>query len=475
MGEAMRHSPFGADVSAQDGQRGPVDPVQLRRATLTSSVGSALEYYDFAIYGAASALVFGKVFFPELGGAKGTVASFATYGVGFLARPLGGLFFGSLGDRRGRKAVLIATILLMGIASTLIGALPTAASAGALAPVLLVCLRLLQGFGAGAEQAGASTLMAEFAPVPRRGFFAALPFVGIQAGTLLAAGTFALVTLLPDEAFLAWGWRIPFLLSAVLIVVAVYIRLRMQESPTFSRLQTRREVESTPVRSLLRTSRRPLLTAIGLRMAENGTSSIYATLSIAFLTTYAGVSKSLGPIALAGASLVGIFSVPFFGALSDRVGRRRVYRGGAVFQLLFAVPAFALLSTGSPVVACVVIAAGIGIGVNGMLGPQCAYLAELFGCRHRYTGVAMGREFSAVLAGGSAPLLGAALLSMTGGAWWVISGYIVVLSAITLATTYVAPETAGRDLNELADADGDVVAFRGRFVRPAVEAEKQPA
>jgi MHS family metabolite:H+ symporter-like MFS transporter len=462
-------------MSLHDPQRSPVDPAQLRRATLTSSVGSALEYYDFAIYGAASALVFGKVFFPELGGAKGTLASFATYGVGFLARPLGGLFFGSLGDRHGRKVVLITTILLMGIASTLIGALPTAASAGALAPVLLVCLRLLQGFGAGAEQAGASTLMAEFAPVERRGFFAALPFVGIQAGTLLAAGTFALVSLLPDDAFLAWGWRIPFLLSAVLIAVAVYIRLRMQESPTFSRLQNRHAVEQTPVRSLLRTSRRPLLTAIGLRMAENGTSSIYATLSIAFLTTYAGVSKSVGPIALACASLVGIFSVPFFGALSDRLGRRRVYRGGALFQMVFAFPAFALLSTGNPVVACVVIAAGIGIGVNGMLGPQCAYLSELFGCRHRYTGVAMGREFSAVLAGGSAPLLGALLLSLTDGGWWVVSCYVVVLSAITLATTRIAPETAGRDLDDPADAGGDVVTFPARAVTPVVEAEKQLA
>jgi MHS family metabolite:H+ symporter-like MFS transporter len=462
-------------MSTQDRQLEPVDPAQLKRATLTCSVGSALEYYDFAIYGAASALVFGKVFFPELGTGAGIAASFATYGVGFLARPLGGLFFGSLGDRRGRKMVLVATILLMGIASTLIGVLPTAATAGALAPVLLVCLRLLQGFGAGAEQAGASTLMAEFAPVKRRGFFAALPFVGIQAGTLLAAGSFALVSQLPDAAFLAWGWRVPFLFSVVLIAVALYIRLRMQESPTFSRLQKRDEVEPAPVRSLLRSSRRPLFTAIGLRMAENGTSSIYATLSIAFLTTYAGVSKSVGPIALACASLVGIFSVPFFGALSDRLGRRTVYRGGAVFQLLFAFPAFALLSTGNPVVACLVVAAGIGVGVNGMLGPQCSYLAELFGSRHRYTGVAMGREFSAVLAGGAAPLLGAALLAATGGAWWVISCYITVLASITLATTLVAPETAGRDLNDPADANGDVLTFHARSEMPALQPERTAA
>jgi len=462
-------------MSTQDRRLEPVDPVQLKRATLTCSVGSALEYYDFAIYGAASALVFGDVFFPELGTAGGIAASFATYGVGFLARPLGGLFFGSLGDRRGRKMVMVVTILLMGIASTLIGVLPTAATAGALAPILLVGLRLAQGFGAGAEQAGASTLMAEFAPVRRRGFFAALPFVGIQAGTLLAAGTFALVSQLPDAAFLAWGWRIPFLASVGLIAVAIYIRLRMQESPTFSRLQESHEVEHAPVRSLLRTSRRPLLTAIGLRMAENGSSSIYATLSIAFLTTYAGVSKSVGPIALACASLVGIFSVPFFGALSDRLGRRTVYRGGALFQLLFAFPAFALLNTGNPIVAGLVVAAGIGIGVNGMLGPQCAYLAELFGARHRYTGVAMGREFSAVVAGGAAPLLGAALLSATGGAWWVISCYLTVLASITLATTLIAPETAGRDLHDLADANGDVRAFPARPVTPAIAAERQAA
>lgn len=425
---------------------------QLRRAILTTSVGSALEYYDFAIYGTASALVFNKLFFPGLGTSAGLVAAFATYAVGFLARPVGGLFFGSLGDRHGRKVVLIVTIALMGGASTAIGLLPTFHAAGVWSPLLLVALRLLQGFGAGAEQAGASTLMAEFAPARRRGYYAAIPFIGIQMGTLLAAGIFALLAQLGEEALLGWAWRLPFLGSVVLIVVAVYIRLKLEESPAFAELESSGEVSKRPLRDLLQHSRRNLFIAIGLRMAENGTSYLYSTLTISYVTVAVGVSASVGPLAVACASLVGIFTVPLFGALSDRFGRVPVYRAAAAFQGLFAVPAFAMLHTGSTVLICVVVAAGIGVGVMGMLGPQCAQLAELFGARHRYTGVAMGREISAVIAGGIAPLIGSALLLATSNAWWPIAAYVILLSLITFVTTFFTPETVGRDLTDVHDA-----------------------
>ncbi len=436
----------------------PVDPEQLRRAVLASSVGSALEYYDFYIYGLASALIFSKLFFGPLGDAGGLIASFGTYAVGFAARPVGGILFGHLGDKIGRKMILIITIVLMGGSSFLIGVLPTYAMAGILAPILLVVLRIAQGLGAGAEQAGATVLISEFAPPKRRGFFAALPFVGIQIGTLLGAATFAMLGLAGNELLLSWLWRVPFLAGALLILVAVYIRSKLKESPTFEVLQKEEEEEENVQAGLadaLRTSRKNILIGIGLRMAENGNSTIYSALLIAFLGTiaaYKGQTATIGPTGAVVAALVSIFTVVGFGKLSDSWGRVRVYRYGALFLAIFALPAFYLLTLGQVWLVLLVMALGVGIGVQGMLGPQCALLPELFGNSHRYTGVAMARELSAVIAGGIAPMLGAIFLALTNNAWWTIGLYSMVLAIISFATTFVTPETKGRSLTDLHDA-----------------------
>jgi MFS transporter, MHS family, metabolite:H+ symporter len=419
-------------------------------------VGSALEYYDFALYGTASALIFGKLFFPAFGVNQALILSFATYAVGFLARPLGGLFFGTMGDRLGRKWILTMTIAIMGLSSTFVGLLPTAATIGVWAPIILVILRLLQGFGAGAEQAGATVLMAEYSPVPRRGFFSALPFVGIQAGTLLAAAVWAVMGLAPDDVLYGWLWRIPFLASIVLIVLAVFIRLRLKESPTFVELEKRDQVAEHPLPELFRTARRQVWRGIGLRMAENGGSYLFSTLSITFVTSGAvGLGKSIGPLAVAVASGLGILTVPLAGALSDRFGRIPVYRAGAIFMALLSLPAWYLLSLGNPVLVVLVVVLGVGLGVNTMLGAQCAMLPELFGNRHRYIGVAISREFSAVVAGGIAPLLGVWFLSLTDYSWWPLGIYTLVLALITIATTFVTPESRGRDLNLIDDVSLD--------------------
>ncbi|MCP3425091.1 MHS family MFS transporter [Rothia sp. AR01] len=425
---------------------------QLRRATLASSVGSALEYYDFALYGLASALIFSRLFFPSLDPATGLISSFAVYGVGFLARPLGGLFFGVMGDRIGRKAVLVVTILLMGGSSTLIGALPTYEQAGLLAPCLLVLMRLAQGFGAGAEQAGATVLMSEVAPARRRGFFAALPFIGIQGGTLLAAVVFAGLGALPEETLLGWAWRVPFLSSVVLIVVAVYIRARLRETPAFAELAARDEVARQPLRELFTRSGRLVLQGVGLRMAENGGSYLFQGLAVAYATGTVAQDPWVGSLAVAVGSLIGLVSVPLTGALSDRVGRVPVYRAGALILAAGAVPAWWLLSLGIPAVTIAVIALGIGVAVNTMLGPQCALLPRLFGNRSRYLGVAMSREVSAVLAGGLAGVVGASLIKAFDGSWIPLAAYTLLLALITLATTFRVPETRGRDLTVLDDA-----------------------
>lgn len=432
----------------------PEYAANLKRATLASSIGSALEYFDFALYGLSTALIFNVLFFPQDDPAMATVAAFATYGVGFLARPFGGLFFGRLGDRVGRKVVLVATILLMGGASTAIGLLPTYEAIGLWAPIFLVVLRLLQGFGAGAEQAGSTVLMAEYAPVRRRGFFSALPFVGIQAGTLLAALVFGAISMLPEEELLSWGWRVPFLASFVLILVALFIRARLRETPTFVELEEHEQIAEKPVREIFTKGLPGVIVGIGLRMAENGGSYMFQTLALTFFVTMAGQSadRSLLTWGVTFGSLIGIFSVPITGALSDRFGRRAVYRFGAVFMLLYAVPAWWLLSLGDHWVAIAVIAIGIGVAVNSMLGPQCAMLPELFGNRHRYLGVAMAREISAVIAGGVAGVLGAYLIAVSDGNWLLLAIYMLVIALITTASTFLVPETLRRDLLRLDDA-----------------------
>lgn len=443
---------FARDVAGTS--RGHDDPEyaeNLKRATLASSVGSALEYYDFALYGLASALIFGKLFFPALGESMALVASLATFGVGFLVRPLGGFFFGAMGDRLGRKTVLLITIALMGGASTLVGVLPTGQQIGIWAPVLLVFLRLCQGFGAGAEQAGSTTLMAEYAPPERRGFFASLPFIGIYLGTLLASGVFALVTLVPDHLLYAWVWRLPFLLSIALIGVALWIRSQLRESPTFIQLEAQDQVIEHPLKDLMSHSRGNVLRGIGLRMAENGGSYLFQTLAVSFAVS-AGLTKSWGSLTVAISAVIAIFTVPLAGKVSDRVGRKPVYRTGALVVMLVSFPGWYLLSKGNVAAAVGVITIAISFGVCLMLGAQCAMLPELFGNRRRYIGVASSREISAVLAGGIAPILGAWLLNLTHNAWWPLAIYAFVLGAITFLTTFHVPETMGRDLTSLEDA-----------------------
>ncbi|WP_129658380.1 MFS transporter [Rothia halotolerans] len=446
-------------MSTGNGSRNPEhDPdysANLRRATLASSVGSALEYFDFALYGLMTALIFNQLFFDPSDPAMGVIGAFAVYGVGFVARPFGGLFFGMIGDRLGRKWVLVVTIVLMGGASTAIGLLPTYETVGLWAPALLVLMRVLQGLGAGAEQAGATVLMAEYAPVRRRGFFSALPFIGIQAGTLLAAVVFSGLTLMPEEALMSWGWRVPFLASFLLILLALMIRMRLRETPTFVELEAHEQVASSPFRDIFSTGMPGVITGIGLRMAENGGSYIYQNVSLAFVAgTFLAhpVDRGIATWGVTIGSLIGIFSIPLSGHLSDRFGRRPVYRFGAVFMLLFAFPSWWMLSLSIGWLTVAVIAVGIGVAVNSMLGPQCALLPEMFGNRHRYLGVAMAREISAVLAGGLAGVLGTWLLTITGGNWAVMGLYVAVLAAITTASTFLIPETRSRDLLRTQDA-----------------------
>ncbi len=445
--------------SGQPPQRVSSDPeyaANLRRASLASTVGSALEYYDFALYGLASALILPQLFFPSFSPASGLVASFAVYGAGFVARPLGGLFFGVIGDRLGRKRVLVITILLMGGSSTLVGALPTFSSVGLLAPILLVILRLLQGFGAGAEQAGSTVLMSEYAPVERRGFFSAIPFIGIQGGTLLASLVFIGLARVSEDTVLGGLWRIPFLASAVLIALGLFIRVKLSETPTFVELEENEQISEHPIREVFGHSLGTVLRGIGLRMAENGGSYMFSTLAVAFITTSTvGLGRGVGSLGVAIGSILAMISNPLAGRISDRFGRVPVYRAGAIFLLLYSLPAWYGLSRGVAWSSVVIIAVGIGVGIGTMLGPQCALLPELFGAQHRYLGVAAAREISGLIAGGLAGVLGALLLRQFSDSWVPVGIYMLVLAAITTLATFLTPETRGRDLSATEDAVDD--------------------
>ena len=435
----------------------------LHRAAWACSLGSALEYYDFALYTLASALIFGPLFFPEQTRAMSLIASFGTYFLGFAIRPLGGVLFGMIGDRVGRKFVLASTVLLMGISSTLIGALPSFHQVGYLAPVLLVVLRLLQGLGAGAEQAGAAVMMTEYAPEGRRGFYAALPFLGIQLGTILAAVVYFLVVSGNDNVIESGLWRWPFFSSVVIVALGLYMRMSLKESPTFIRLKALKRVCVNPLKSAMEHSKPTLLIGIGLRLGENGGSSIYQALAVSYIVGVVGLQGPVGVLTLICAASLGAITVPIAGKLSDRFGRVVVYRAFALVQLALAFPVWWILSLGNVVASIIAISIALGIGTWGMFGTQAALLPELFGSRHRYMGVSIAREASAVIAGGIAPMIGAGIIALVVashdgdasagiGAWLPIACYLTLLTLITLYATFKTPETLNRDLDEPRDA-----------------------
>jgi len=442
-------------VMVDDGSGNPVDRKNLRTAAWGGLIGTALEQYDFVIYGTATAIVFTRIFFPNAAPGVGIIAGFATYAVGFLARPLGGLFFSRYGDRLGRKFVLVATLFLMGISTFLIGALPSFDQVGLLAPVLLVLLRLLQGFGAGAEQAGGVVLLTEVAPREQRGRYAALVFVGASAGTALGAVVWILVQLLPDEQVLSWGWRLVFFSSAFVTVAAYVLRRRLRDAPVFEQAKHEQEAErgqtESPIKSVFTVGRRPFLRTFALNIGGNTHSYIFQVFMGSYLIQNVGVDKRLVPQALLVGALFGCLSAFVTGVLTDRVGRRPVIIAVTAFLVVFPAPAFLMLDTGNVVLIVLVIVLGFVFAAYGTVGSQAAAFAELAGSRYRYAAVALAREFSAVLGGGIAPLVSGILVKLFAG-WIGVVIYMMAIMLVSLVTAIRMPETRGRDLKLVADA-----------------------
>jgi len=420
-------------------------PASTRRVVLASFVGTTIEWYDFFLYGTAAALVFNKLFFTNLEPLAGTMAAFGTYAVGFFARPLGGIVFGHYGDKIGRKSMLVTTLMLMGVATVLIGLLPTYNQIGIWAPILLVVLRFVQGFGVGGEWGGAVLMAVEYSRPGRRGFHASWVQAGVPVGMLLANGVFMLVSRMEETAFLSWGWRIPFLLGVLLLGVGMFIRLKIMESPVFTQAKAEDPGPAVPILAVLRDHPRNVILAMGARFAENAFFYIFTVLVLSYGSQQLGMGKEglLNAVMLGSAAQ--LVAIPFFGALSDKLGRRPVYLGGAFFLLLFAFPFFWLIGTREP--ALVILAVVIGlIGHSAMYGPQAAFFSELFGTRVRYSGASLGYQLASPLAGGLAPLIATALLSWSAGAPWPVAVYLIGMAVITLVSVWLAEETHRKGL-----------------------------
>ncbi|MBI2245847.1 MAG: MHS family MFS transporter [Nocardioides sp.] len=426
------------------------DPAQrsIVKVVFASLIGTATEWYDFFLFGSAAALVFGEVFFGEIGGTTGTLYAFMTYALGFAARPLGGIVFGHFGDRVGRKRMLVASLLLMGIGTFAIGVLPTYASIGVTAPILLVLCRLLQGFAVGGEWGGAVLMAAEHGDDANRGFWTSWPQAGVALGNLLATGVlWVLAAVQSESAFLDWGWRIPFLLSAVLVVIGLWVRLTIEESPVFREAQSHvAERQHLPIIEVIKEYPREVLVAMGMRLAENISYYIFTVVSITYVTTYLELDKGDILRALLIGAAIQFVWVPIVGALSDRVGRRPLYLIGAVGVGVWTFLFFDLLDSGSPTK--FVLAVVVGLLLHSLMyGPQAALFSELFGTSVRYTGASVGYQLASIIAGALAPIIALRLLGDVGdGNTYAVAIYVAIASVLTIVAVIAAQETKASSL-----------------------------
>ncbi|WP_280422258.1 MFS transporter [Nocardia carnea] len=422
------------------------DNTQLRKVALSSLLGTVLEYYDFLLYSTMAALVFGRLFFPSSNSAASTIAAFGTLAAGYAARPIGGILFGHFGDRLGRKSMLIVTMLMMGGASFVIGLLPDYGSIGVLAPILLVALRLIQGIAIGGEWGGAALMVIEHADNERRGRWAGIMQLGSPIGFLLSTVVVMVVSMLPDESLYSWGWRLPFLLSGVLVAVGLYVRLGVVESPVFRDALEQAESEpkaTTPLLQLLRTPR-PLVLACAAGIGPFALTALTTSHIIAYATDI-GYDQSEVMRALVAMSVLSLIGIPLFSALSDRLGRRAVTMAGAIGAVVFALPLYALVNTGSALWLTV----GLLIAQvvqNLMYAPLAPLLAEMFGTEMRYTGVSLGYQMASLIGAGFGPLIASSFLASTGGSSLPLSAIIVVTALLTATAIWRMAETRGRDL-----------------------------
>jgi metabolite-proton symporter len=426
-----------------------VDKGVSRRVLVASLVGSSIEWFDYFLYGTVAALVFNQLFFPSEDPTVGLLLSYASFALSFFIRPLGGVVFSHIGDKIGRKKTLIFTLSLMGLATAGMGLLPTYETIGVWAPILLILLRLVQGIGLGGEWGGALLLAVEYAPKERRGFFGSIPQMGVTIGLLLGTFVMSLMTMMPNDAFMSWGWRIPFLLSTLLVFFGLWIRKGIDETPSFKKVQEKGEIAKVPLLETLKTQWKEVLIAVGGKVVETAPFYIFGTFIVSYATTYLGFSKTAALNAVTIATVITTILIPVMGSWSDKIGRKLLYIGGTILMILYAFPYFWLLQQGS--VTLMIIATIIGLGI--IWAPITAVLgtmfSEIFKSNVRYTGITLGYQIGAAVAGGTAPLIATALLAEYDNSYVPVALYIIITSIISLIAVWVVRDRK----NEVLDQD----------------------
>jgi MFS transporter, MHS family, shikimate and dehydroshikimate transport protein len=441
--------------------------VPVAKLAVASTIGTIIEAYDFVLYGTVAALVFDKLFFPNAAPIVATLASFATFGVGFLARPVGGVIFGHFGDKVGRKKMLVLALVIMGVSTIAIGALPGYNSIGIWAPVLLVALRLIQGAALGGEWGGAVLMVTEYAPKGRRGFYGSWPQIGFAGGLAISTAIIWIMsTSLSDSAFESWGWRVPFFASALLVVVGLYIRLKIEETPAFTELQQKHERESAPAVEVVKEHPKNLLRAIGMRFSENITFYMLITFTLSYGVDDLKIDKNVLLAAIVICATISCIVIPMWGALTDRVGRRPVFLWGAIGSVICALAYFPLLHTGSAAIIILTFILIMNVPHDAQYATEASYFSEMFPTRIRYSGISISAQVGGVFAGAFAPLIATALLGVSGV--WLVTVYFTAACAVSAVAAYLSPETYQEDFM----GQPTTAERRERFARkPAEERE----
>ena len=427
--------------------------VSMRTVAAASAIGTTIEWYDFLIYATAASLVFNKLFFPTDDPLIGTLLSISTIGVGFFARPLGAIILSHFGDRIGRRSMLILTLVSMGVATMLIGLLPTYASIGIAAPILLVVCRLVQGMAVGGEWGGAVLMVIEHSPPHRRGFYGSIVQIGFPLGMALGTASFFALGAMPDEQFMAWGWRVPFLASAALVVVGLFIRLRVEETPDFQRNVREGKIARFPVLDAIRRHPKDLVIGLGARITEISWIYVITIFGLSYAVTNLGLSRSLILGAIALGATMELITIPLFGALSDRIGRRPIYMLGCFSAIALAFPIFWAIETLSPVMVVLAFVIGMSVGHGIMYGVQASFLSEMFPSNVRYSGASLGYQLAAPIGGGIVPVVAAAVVGATHGATWPVSLLMIGIALITIVAVLFAKETAPAVAKDRGHAD----------------------
>lgn len=437
-----------------------IETKEMVKVAASGWLGTAMEFMDFQLYSLAAAIVFNEIFFPNTDPSMGLIMAMGTYGAGYVARLVGAFVFGHIGDKMGRRTVLFVTITLMGLASTMIGFLPTYAEVGVLAPIGLVILRIVQGLGAGAEISGAGVMVTEFCEKKNRGLIASLVCLGTSSGTLCANLIWTIIlTMMDKQEVIAWGWRIPFYASFVVMIAAILIRLFVKESPVMAvkkkLLEEEREKQlagDISVRQEQKKGKKSFIVALALRFGQAGNSGLMQTYLAGFIVTVLAMQKTVATEANIISSFVSFLTIPFVGWLGDKIGRRKMYMILSLATAIYAIPMMLLFETKDPVILTIAMVIGLNVGVQGLFALENVTMAELFGARHRVTAVSLAKEIAGLVATGFGPIIAAAAVTAMMGSWIPLAVMIIVFSLSSFFGAYVSEDTTGRDLNELDDA-----------------------